>query len=356
MVHVRFHHLQIIWKCLYSTNSGVDASTLYQLCNLINRRNVVKEPTDSVAASEDFIQLVVEAHILAAAMTVFNMKTLDDSPSHEIFNVPDEADSLQRRDVLLQATSLIVNTFVDITFAQGDEARKATKRRGKKSSVATDASDQDGVRAYASEVLNLGLLLMEFNDGVREGDGNRIIRTWRYLLLLFKANGHTNYSIEALMLLLQLQYLLSPRMAAQLKWNRTVNTHGRPGKNISSDLHMEHLNRECKNAMSSMGANVTDQSIQRVGRALKPLSETMLRFDQELGVPHESDYHTTRSSDIDLDRVLKQIFDESDVFSNIPGRAHTNFKQFVPNSMKPLSRKGLEQWVTRNANKILTCR
>lgn len=200
-------------------------------------------------------------------MKIFNMKTLEDLPSHEMFNLPDEADSLQRRDVLLQATSLIVSTFVDITFAQGDEARKATKRKGKKSSAASDTSNQNGVRAYASEVLTLGLLLMEFNDGVREGDGNRIIRIWRYLLLLFKANGHVNYSIEALTLLLQLQYLLSPRMAAQLKWNRTVNTQSRPGKNISSDLHMEHLNRECKNAMSSMGANVTDQSIQRVGRA-----------------------------------------------------------------------------------------
>ena len=79
-------------------------------------------------------------------MKIFNMKTLEDSPSHEMFNLPDEADSLQRRDVLLQATSLIVSTFVDITFAQG---RKATKRKGKKSSAASDTSNQDGVRAYA---------------------------------------------------------------------------------------------------------------------------------------------------------------------------------------------------------------
>ena len=145
-------------------------------------------------------------------------------------------------------------------------------------------------------------------------------------------------------------------LAAQLKWSSTVNTHGRPGRNISSDLHMEHLNREVKTAMSSMGANVTDQSIQRVGRAIKVLSETMVKFDQELGVPRESDYHTTRSSAKDLDRVLKQIFDEAEVFSNIPGRAHVNFPQFASNSMKSLSRKGLEQWVTTNVNKILSYR
>ena len=76
-----------------------------------------------------------------------------------------------------------------------------------------------------------------------------------------------NYSVEAVHV--QLQFTLSPRMAAQLKWNRTVNIHGRPGKNVSSDLHMEHLNRECKNAISSMGANITGKSIQKVGRAIK---------------------------------------------------------------------------------------
>ena len=62
-------------------------------------------------------------------MKVFNMKTLEDSPSHEMFDISDEADSLKHRDVLLQATSLIVDTFVDITFAQkgNEEKRKEVK-------------------------------------------------------------------------------------------------------------------------------------------------------------------------------------------------------------------------------------
>lgn len=50
---------------------------------------------------------------------------------------------------------------------------KGTKRKGKKSNA--DNTAHDGVLAYASKVLNLGLLLMEFNGGIREGDGNCII-------------------------------------------------------------------------------------------------------------------------------------------------------------------------------------
>ena len=70
-------------------------------------------------------------------------------------------------------------------------------------------------------------------------------------------------------------------------------------------------NRLCKNAISGMGANVTGQSIQRVGRAIEVLSETMQELDKHLGICQESDFHTTRSSDKDLNKVLKQIFKQT---------------------------------------------
>ena len=117
---------------------------------------------------------------------------------------------------------------------------------------------------------------------------------------------------------------------------------------------MKHLNRLCKNAISGMGANVTGQSIQRVGRAIKVLSETMQELDKHFGIRQESDFHTTRSSDKDLNKVLEQIFEETHVFSHIPERTYRNFPDFIPNSMRSLVRKKLEQWITTNANKILT--
>ena len=88
---------------------------------------------------------------------------------------------------------------------------------------------------------------MEFMDATREGDGERIIRCWRYLLLLFKLDKRTNYSVEAFNLLAQYEFFFTPRMKAQLMWSRTVNMHGRAGKNISCDLH---LNREIKTGMA----------------------------------------------------------------------------------------------------------
>ncbi len=47
-------------------------------------------------------------------------------------------------------------------------------------------------------------------------------------------------------LLIQHNYSLSPRLAAKLSCSCF---HGRPGKNIPVDLHMEHLNKIAKGAI-----------------------------------------------------------------------------------------------------------
>ena len=54
------------------------------------------------------------------------------------------------------------------------------------------------------------------------------------------------------MMLSQYHCLLSDRMAAQMKWSRVVNTAGRKGKNVSCDLHLEHLNRQLKGLITGL--------------------------------------------------------------------------------------------------------
>ena len=49
--------------------------------------------------------------------------------------------------------------------------------------------EPDTVYAYASELLSLGLLYFEFKDAVKERDGDRLFRVWKYLLLLFKESN-----------------------------------------------------------------------------------------------------------------------------------------------------------------------
>ena len=122
------------------------------------------------------------------------------------------------------------------------------------------ASSTDMVELYARQILSLGCLYMEFRDAIREGDGLRVLRCYRYLLPKFRSSGRNNYAIETLNFLIQHDYALSECQANELIWSRFINTHGYPGKNIPNDLHSEHLNRLCK----TVGGNKTEKCICRV--------------------------------------------------------------------------------------------
>lgn len=123
----------------------------------------------------------------------------------------------------------------------------------------------DGIYIYGTEVLTLGLLWLGFNDAIKEGDGDKVFVYWKFLLLVFKRGGCRNYAIEAVNLLYQ-THTLSPRLVAQLKWGRFINTHGRQGCNIAGDLHLEHLNKRLKGILHNLGPNNNTDTIQRAAK------------------------------------------------------------------------------------------
>lgn len=205
---------------------------------------------------------------------------------------------------------------------------------------------QDCVLAYAKELLTLGLLLLEYNDAVREGDGFRILRCWRFLLLVFKATGRRKYSIQAATLLFQYEYLFSERKRHQLLWSRTVNVHG---KNIAMDLHMEHLNCELK---TSISANVAENTIKRVGLCLRQLIEIRNNYDLTTGIQIESGWHTSCSSDHDFNSVLEELR-KADVFDNKPNRKHSEVKSFKSNRVGSIKNQDMIIWLKDQLHRLL---
>ena len=170
--------------------------------------------------------------------------------------------------------------------------------------------------------MSLGLLFLEFKDAVKERDGTRILRCWKYFLLLFHASGHTNYRLEALYLLTQYYYVLTPRLAEQMLWGQFVNYEGKKGHNVSADLHMECMNRLCKDAVAHLGANITPQAIVKVGKALGGLKEILNHYDKHMGIIICSS-HKRRSDNEDLKKVVAELL-ENKVFMAVPGRKLPN--------------------------------
>ena len=152
---------------------------------------------------------------------------------------------------------------------------------------------------------------MNFHDATREGDGDRLIRVWKFLLLLFKTSRRKNYGIEALNLQLQVNYTLSPQQAAQLKWSRCINTTNQVGKNIPMDLHLEHPNQLLKGTMRNVGANLTDNSVMMATQCVKIVDSICSRFEEcTTNCAKASQKHGAQSSKRDFDLILQCLKDQ----------------------------------------------
>ena len=173
---------------------------------------------------------------------------------------------------------------------------------------------------YAREVLTLCLLWHGYHDAISEGDGDRVLQYWRFLFLVFKNAGRKKYSLEALNLLVQDRYLLSPREKAQLKWGKFINTQGLQGCNIPCDLHMEHLNCRLMSIMRNMGANVTEKSISIAAKSIGVVNNICKVFESEVEAQSSSDHHPPPSFKRHLDLILVAL-NEQDVFADSGNRS-----------------------------------
>ena len=95
-------------------------------------------------------------------------------------------------------------------------------------------------------------------------------------------------------------------------WGRFVDYEGKVGQNISSDLHMEHLNRSCNDAVKHLGANKTPKAIVRCGKAIGGLTAILKYFDEITGIS-TSGAHSRQSDIEDLDKIVKELM-EKEVF------------------------------------------
>lgn len=76
-----------------------------------------------------------------------------------------------------------------------------------------------------------------------------------------------------------------------------MNIHGREGRNVSCDLHMEHLNREAKRGITGTGSNITDESVRRVGKSIGQTVNILSNFDAINGTREPTGRHSKRSTE-----------------------------------------------------------
>ena len=153
---------------------------MYQLRNKINRTNVPKHPKSNFNACDDFLETIIVGHILSAALSTLKLGDINDQLSGKGFGVS-SLENLwtytdeERRAVLHSISTTIVENFVWFSFnAPPDVAMR-----------------EDGIHNYACQLLSIGLFYLSYKDAIREGDGQRVLECWHYLLPVFHNSGRS---------------------------------------------------------------------------------------------------------------------------------------------------------------------
>ena len=237
-------------------------------------------------AAEDFLLLVLHAHVVVAA---------------------EEVDSLCPCESVEDLAKLVITNYVHFPVYEGE--------------VPQQCGDQ--VYLYATELLSLSLLWHGFHDATCEGDGDRLLLYWKFFLVVFKSSSRWNYAKEAVNLLIS-RSLFSERKAHQLTWSRTVNTKGRIGCNIPCDLNQEHLIRRLKTMLKSMGI-MNKKTIIKAGKCVLTVHKICQEFEKETtGKCAPSGRHSRPKFSKDLRSVITEL-EEIQVFSPISNRSHPTF-------------------------------
>ncbi|XP_065900155.1 uncharacterized protein [Dysidea avara] len=190
--HARLCYVTVLQNRFYSTTPQ-DKGTLFQLKQIINRTSFGKVPKQNMKAAEDFLDVVLCAHVLTAAEQVM------ESPENGSVHLDCKA-----------VANLITEQFVKISIPQlEEESTDATSTTGNDENpisvplLSTDATPGDSVYTYATDFLTTALLWYGFHDAIKMGDGSRITTYWKFLTAIFNQTGHCNYAKEGFLMLAQ---------------------------------------------------------------------------------------------------------------------------------------------------------
>jgi len=345
--------------------------------NAIDARNVSTDPHNRYYAASEFLDKVTDAYLINGALVHFGMTAIEAQPTINLYEGPAVSDDEKREFAVRVISNFLdehviysVPELVDTAPTSNDlkcrvcgktykrpsalkkhEADKHDIREAESLALSSKKEKDDKVRNYTHQLLVMLLLRLNHNDAIKHADGARVIRLYKYFCLYFKVSRCPKYAFAMLQLQAQVNCLLSPRLAHSLTWNRFVNHQGKVDTNHPMDLEIEHDNKSFKNDCQSYRGEITEKTIKRVGRSAMPSDSIMHNFDQTSHVKTPSGKHTMMSTEEDVLTLVDHLL-SAEVYSNIPGRAHSAFEDMPNNLLNSLDCDKLKKWISQLLKKF----
>ena len=88
------------------------------------------------------------------------------------------------------------------------------------------------------------------------------------------------------------------------------------------------LHKQCKQSMGTLGSNISDRSVSRIGKSIGQVMEVSQQFDRTNGVREDSGRHPRRTVEADMKKLVTQLHADSHYH---PKRKHAHFKRMQAN-------------------------
>ena len=158
-------YFQLINDVLMNQNSTREIGTLKYFRERIMHYNVPTTVKNNPDAYEEFFVSVGRAYLVEAFLEFFGVENTEIEPTK---NLPEQNVSLEAKK---EHFDKVLGKFVDYHVFQ------------------LGVTVDDKVQNYGLSLIELFIVLMQLNDTIHEGDGDRNVINWKYLLWVFKANN-----------------------------------------------------------------------------------------------------------------------------------------------------------------------
>jgi len=193
--------------------------------------------------------------------------------------------------------------------------------------------------------MSFGLLLMSFEDAVKEGDGQRLFNIYKWMLLLYKANNHPKYAYINLLYLVKICAILPEFEAERLKWNRFINNKGGKGLNIPLDLHKEHQNKLLKTMWRALGPNLNEKNAARIAGTLESMEKILSSVDSDCKLSDRSSYRSVKQKEEAVHQITTDLVSINAFHFTRHRKGHPSFSDIDSNMLSGLDYRDLHRWM-----------
>ena len=196
-------------------------------------------------------------------------------------------------------------------------------------------SSEDRVLNYGLQVIQLGVFLMQMDDTEREGDGERMMRNWKLLMLFNRSRKRgKKCAFEAMRIITNCRALYTSQMAHRI-----------------IELKQEHIVKDHKVTLHDLRENKTLKAVTRSTSTSYSQQLIGNRIDEQSNISKDSTAHTYEDRKEDVKDVVESLR-KLKPFKFTPDRSHNAFPNISKSPLDQLDPILLDQWLTKHKRKL----